>query len=60
MSFQKAVLRRRQREGVFENLVGLGEAFLDIAAIELEVGANIGAFHRLDLGEIGKAGSSAI
>ena len=48
------MLRRRQREGIFEDLVGLVETSSDIAAIEFEVGANIGAFHRLDFGEIGK------
>ena len=57
MRLEKAMLCRRQRERVFENLVGFGEAFLDIAAIEFEVGANVGAFDRFDLSEIGKTGT---
>ena len=51
------MLRRRQRERIFENMIRFGKAFLNIAAVELEVGADIGAFDRLDLGKIGKTGS---
>ena len=51
------MLRRRQRERIFEDMVGLGEAFPNIAAVELKVRADVGAFDRLYLGEIGKAGS---
>ena len=41
-------------------LVRFGEPFLDVAAIELEMRADVGPFHRLDFGEIGKTGSSAV
>jgi hypothetical protein len=54
---EKAMLCRRQRERVLENMVGFSEAFVNIAAIEREVGANVGAFDRFDLSQIGETGS---
>ena len=57
MSLEKAVLRRRQGKGVFENAVRFGETFLDVAAVELEMRADVSPFHRLDFGEVGETGS---
>ena len=50
------MLRCRQRERVFENLIRLGKTFVDVAAVQFEVSADIGAVDRFELGEIGKAG----
>src|SRR5262245_40466798 len=55
MSLQEAMLRRWQRERIFENMVRLGKAFLDIAAVELKVRANIRAFYWLELRKISKS-----
>jgi hypothetical protein len=41
-------------EGVFKNLIRFGEAFLDVAAVEPEVRAEIRSFDGLQLGEIGE------
>ena len=51
------MLRRRQREGVFENLIRFGEAFIDVTAIEPEVGAQVRPFDGFDLRQIGETGS---
>ena len=48
------MLRRRQCESIFENMIRFGKTFLDVAAVELEMRADIGAFDRLELGKIGK------
>ena len=50
------MLRCRQRERVFENLIRLGKTFVDVAAVQFEVSADISAVDRFELGEIGKAG----
>ena len=47
VGFEKTMLRRRQREGVFENMIRFGEAFVDVAAIESEMRAQVGPFDRL-------------
>src|SRR4030095_3813321 len=54
VSFQKTMLRRRQGERIFENMIRFGEAFLHIAAVELKMRADIGAFYWLELGKIGE------
>ena len=46
----------RERESILENMVRIGEALLHVAAVKLEMRADVGAFHRLDLGEVGEAG----
>src|SRR4029434_6166654 len=56
MSVQKTMLRRRQCERIFENMIRFGKAFLNISAIEFEVRTDVGAFYWLELGKIGKTG----
>ena len=51
------MLRRRQRKSVFENMIRFGETFVDIAAVEPEVRADVGAFHRFELGKISETGA---
>ena len=50
------MLGGRQCERIFENMIRFGKASLNVAAVELEVRANIGPFYRLELGKIGKSG----
>ena len=56
MSLEKAMLGRGQGECVFENTIRLGKALFDVAAVELEMGAQVGSFDGLQFGKISKAG----